>query len=59
MRFAHKDQSNRIQHILLPTTEKNFIENERKMLILDVFFERQQLILELNKKNYIFFISYT
>jgi hypothetical protein len=38
----------RILHTLLLTTEKNFIENERKMPILDVFFERQQLILQPN-----------
>jgi hypothetical protein len=28
----------RIRHTFLLTTEKNFIENERKMPILDVFF---------------------
>jgi hypothetical protein len=38
MSFAQKDPLDRIQHILLPTIEKNFIENERKMPILDIFF---------------------
>jgi hypothetical protein len=38
----------RIRHTFLLTTEKKFIENERKMPILDVFFEQQQLIQQPN-----------
>ena len=49
MSFAQKDRLDRIQHTFLPTTEKNFIENKRKMPILDAFFERQQLIIQPNK----------
>ena len=61
MSFSQKDRLDRIQHTFLPTTEKNFIENERKMPILDVFFERQQLIIQPNifgkiMKNGAFFV---
>ena len=38
MSFAQKDRLDRIQHTLLLTTEKNFIENERKMPIFDRHF---------------------
>jgi hypothetical protein len=48
MSFAQKDQLNRIRHTSLLTTEKNFIENKRKMQILEAFFERQQLIIQPN-----------
>jgi len=48
MSFAQKDRLNRIRHTSLLTTEKNFIENKRKMPILDAFFERQQLIIQPN-----------
>ena len=37
MSFAQKDRLDRIQYTLLLTTEKNFIENERKMPIFDIF----------------------
>ena len=37
MSFAQKDRLDRIQHTLLPTIEKNFIENERKMMKLEHF----------------------
>jgi hypothetical protein len=45
MSFAQKDQLDRIQHTLLPTTKKNFIENQQKMSIFDIFFGWQQLML--------------
>ena len=45
MTYSQKDRLDRIQHTLLPTTEKNFIENERKMPIFDIFFGWQQLML--------------
>ena len=51
MSYAQKDWLDRIRHTFLLTTEKNFIENERKMLILDVFFEPQQLMLQTNTKK--------
>ena len=53
MSFAQKDRLDRIRHTSLLTTEKNFIENKRKMPILDAFFERQQLIIQPNKNRYI------
>jgi hypothetical protein len=48
MSFTQKDRLDRIQHTLLPTTEKNFIENNRKMPIFYIFFGRQQLMLQPN-----------
>ena len=49
MSFVQKDRLDRIRHTSLPTTEKKFIENKRKMPILDAFFERQQLIPQPNR----------
>ena len=53
MSFAQKDRLDRIQYTLLPTTEKNFIENERKMPIFDIFFGWQQLMLQPNNKKFV------
>jgi hypothetical protein len=48
MTYSQKDRLDRIQHTLLPTMKKNFIQNERKMSNFDIFFGRQKLMLQLN-----------
>ena len=69
MSYAQKYWLDRIRHTSLLTTEKNFIENERKMLILHVFLESQQLMPQPNKypavqkkwradRSVIFFINF-
>ena len=46
MSFAQKDRLDRIQHILLPTTEKKF---HRKRAKNSDIFGRQQLIIQPNR----------
>ena len=46
MTYSQNDRLDRIQHTLLPNTEKNFIENERKMPKFDVFFEPPVLMVQ-------------
>ena len=44
MSFAQKDRLDRIQHILLPTTEKKFHRKRMKNDEIRAFFEPQGLI---------------
>jgi hypothetical protein len=44
MSFAQKDRLDRIQHTLLPTTEKKFHRKRMKNDEIRAFFERQILI---------------
>jgi hypothetical protein len=46
MTYFQRDRLDRIQHTLLLNTEKIFIENEQKMLKLDVFFGSTILMLQ-------------
>ena len=51
---SQKDRLDDIQHTLLLTAEKNFIENERKMPIFDIFFWAATAYVTTNIKNRIF-----
>jgi hypothetical protein len=43
MTYSQEDRLDRIQHTLLPTTEKDFIENKRKCRFSIYFFGRNNL----------------
>jgi hypothetical protein len=58
MSFAQKDRLDRIQHILLPTTEKKFHRKRMKNDEIRAFFEPQGLIEQPNifAKVYIIYV---